>query len=65
MKINYKITLAVIGSFVLGAGAASVLHAQGHVPTYVVAMVNVKDQDAYTKQFLPKVMAAIKENGGE
>jgi uncharacterized protein (DUF1330 family) len=28
-------------------------------------MVNVKDQDAYTKQFLPKVMAAIKENGGE
>jgi hypothetical protein len=33
MKINYKITLAVIGSFVLGAGAASVLHAQGHVPT--------------------------------
>jgi uncharacterized protein (DUF1330 family) len=65
MKINYKITLAVIGSFVLGAGAASVLHAQGHVPTYVVAMVNVKDQEAYGKQFLPKVMAAIKENGGE
>ena len=30
---NYKITAAVIGSFVLGAGAASVLHAQGHAPT--------------------------------
>ena len=28
-------------------------------------MVNVKDQDAYSKQFLPKVMTAIKENGGE
>ena len=41
------------------------LHAQGHAPTFVVAMVNVKDQDAYGKQFLPKVMAAIKENGGE
>jgi uncharacterized protein (DUF1330 family) len=65
MKINYKITLPVIGSFALGAGAASVLHAQGHAPTYVVAMVNVKDQEAYSKQFLPRVMPAIKENGGE
>jgi uncharacterized protein (DUF1330 family) len=66
MKVNYKITLAVIGGFVLGAGAAaSVLHPQGRAPTYVVAMVNVKDQDAYSKQFLPKVMVAIKENGGE
>jgi len=62
---NYKIAAALIGSFVLGAGAVSVLHAQGHAPTYVVAMVNVKDQDAYAKQFLPKVMPAIKENGGE
>jgi len=62
---NYKFAAALIGSFVLGAGAVSVLHAQGHAPTYVVAMVNVTDQDAYAKQFLPKVMPAIKENGGE
>ena len=62
---NYKIAAALIGSFVLGAGVTSVLYAQGHAPTYVVAMVNVKDQDAYAKQFLPKVMPAIKENGGE
>ena len=57
---NYKIAAALIGSFVLGAGVTSVLYAQGHAPTYVVAMVNVKDQDAYAKQFLPKVMPAIK-----
>ena len=62
---TYKIAAALIGSFALGAGAASVLHAQGHTPAYVVAMVNVKDQDGYSKQFLPKVLAAIKENGGE
>ena len=62
---NYKIAAALIGSFVLGAGIASVLHAQGSAPIYLVAMVNVKDQDAYAKQFLPKVMPAIKENGGE
>ena len=35
------------------------------MPTYVVAMVNVKDQEGYAKNFLPKVMPAIKENGGE
>src|ERR1700745_2116161 len=65
MKAKYKIAAALIGSFAMGAGAATVLHAQAHVPTYVVAMVNVKDQDGYAKNFLPKVMPAIKENGGE
>jgi hypothetical protein len=28
-------------------------------------MVNVKDRGAYAKQFLSKILPAIKENGGE
>jgi hypothetical protein len=32
MKANYKIAAALIGSFVLGAGTASVLHAQAKPP---------------------------------
>jgi hypothetical protein len=51
---NYKIAAALIGSFVLGAGIASVLHAQGSAPIYLVAMVNVKDQDAYASNFCPR-----------
>jgi uncharacterized protein (DUF1330 family) len=65
MKSNYKIAAAVIGSFVLGVGAASVLHAQTKPLGYVLAEIDVKDQDGYTKEFLPKAQANIKESGGK
>ncbi len=61
---TYKITAAVIGSFVLGAGAASVLHAQSKPPAYVIAEVDVRDRDGFTNDFLPKVLANTKEHGG-
>lgn len=65
MKSNYKIAAAVIGSFVLGVGTASILHAQAKPLGYVLAQVDVKDQDGYTKDFLPKAQANIKEFGGK
>lgn len=65
MKSNYKIATAVLGSFVLGVGAASVLHAQAKPPAYVVAEIDVKDQDGYSKDFLPKAQANIKEAGAK
>jgi uncharacterized protein (DUF1330 family) len=65
MKSNYKIAAAVITSFVMGAGAISVLHAQAKLPAYVIAEIDVKDQDGYTKDFLPKAQANIKEFGGK
>jgi len=65
MKSNHKIAAAVIASFVLGVGAVSVLHAQVKLPAYVVAEIDVKDQDGYAKDFLPKAQANIKEHGGK
>jgi uncharacterized protein (DUF1330 family) len=65
MTSSYKIAAAVIGSFVLGVGAASVLHAQAKPPAYTFAEIDVKDQDGYTKDFLPKAQANIKESGGK
>ena len=65
MKSNYKIATVVIGSFVLGVGAASVLHAQAKPPAYTWAEIDVKDQDGYAKDFLPKAQANIKEFGGK
>jgi uncharacterized protein (DUF1330 family) len=65
MKSRYKIAAAVIGSFVLGAGAVSILHAQTKAPGYVIAEIDVKDQDGYTKDFVPKAQANIKEFGGK
>ena len=58
---NYKIAAALIGSFVLGAGGVQMLHAQTKPPVYAIAMVNVKDQDGYMKEFLPKAQAGIKK----
>src|SRR5208282_713997 len=65
MKSSYKTVAAVIGSFVLGVGAASVLHAQAKPPAYTFAEIDVKDQDGYAKDFLPKAQANIKESGGK
>ena len=65
MKTNYKIAAAAIGSFVLGVGAASVLHAQGTAPYYGVAEINVKDESGYKTDFLPKAQEMIKAGGGK
>src|SRR5271168_316056 len=65
MNSTYKIAAAVIGSFVLGVSAANVLHAQSKPPGYTWAEIDVKDQDGYTKDFLPKAQASIKESGGK
>jgi uncharacterized protein (DUF1330 family) len=65
MNSTCKITAAVIGSFVLGIGAANVLHAQAKPPGYTWAEIDVKDQDGYAKDFLPKAQAGIKEAGGK
>jgi len=65
MKSNYKIAIGVIGSFVLGVGAASLLHAQGSAPYYEVTEINVKDQAGYEKSGVEKVRDGIKANGGK
>ncbi len=61
---DYKMTAALIGSFVLGAGAASVLHAQGTAPYYEVAEINVKDQTGYEASGVDKVRESQKAYGG-
>ena len=65
MNSTYKIAAAVIGSFVLGVCAANALHAQAKLPGFVLAEIDVKDQDGYAKEFLPKAQANIKEFGGK
>jgi uncharacterized protein (DUF1330 family) len=63
MKSNRKIAAALIGSFVLGAGAVQLLHAQTTPPAYTVAMINVKDEEGYKKDFLPEAQKMIKDGG--
>jgi uncharacterized protein (DUF1330 family) len=65
MKGAYSVAMAMIGSFVLGAGITSTLHAQSKPPAYLFAEIDVKDQDAYTKDYLPKAQGNIEVFGGK
>jgi hypothetical protein len=62
---NTTIAAAIVGSFALGVAAASVLYAQGTVPYYEVAEINVKDQAGYEGSGVDKVREAIKAAGGK
>ena len=65
MKSSFRIGAAVLGSFVLGVGAASVLHAQARLPAYVWAEVDIKDVVGYNNNFLAQARANIRESGGK
>jgi uncharacterized protein (DUF1330 family) len=65
MNVSYKIGAGVVVSFVLGVCAANVLYAQAKPPGYIFVEIDVKDQDSYKNEFLPKAQALIKESGGK
>ena len=65
MKFDRKVMLTAIVSVVLGAGAVELLHAQTTPPAFSVAMINVKDEEGYKKEFLPEAQKMIKEGGGK
>jgi uncharacterized protein (DUF1330 family) len=65
MQAKYKIALALAAGLVLGASAIQVLHAQAKPPSYVVAMINVKDEEGYKTNFLKEAQKQIAEHGGK
>ena len=65
MHISLKMTAAVIGSFVLGAGVIQALHAQAKPPAYVVFEIAVKDKEAYNTGFLKDAQKVIFDHGGK
>ena len=65
MHPKFEKTIAVVGSFMLGAGAIQALHAQAKPPAYVVAEVNVKDRAGYEENFLKNTKTDISQHGGK
>jgi uncharacterized protein (DUF1330 family) len=65
MKASYKIALAIVGNFALGAAAVQSLHAQATPPGYVIVEVNVTDKEGYTKEFFPLIAKEIQASGGK
>jgi uncharacterized protein (DUF1330 family) len=69
IEMKWKIAVAVASAIAVSACGAVIVKAQttapAYLPAYFVGLVNVKDEEGYTKEFLPKVQPLIKEAGGE
>ena len=64
MRTYYIVALSMFVGAALGGGAIQTLHAQVKPPIYYVAEIDVKDPDAYGKEYAPKAQAMIKASGG-
>jgi uncharacterized protein (DUF1330 family) len=64
MKTQYTVTLAMLAGFGLGAVAVQGLHAQASPSVYQVTEIDVMNQEAYVRDYVPRAQAAIKAAGG-
>ena len=64
MKSNYKIGMVLLAGVTMGGLAVEGLHAQAKMPVYYVSEIDVRDVDAYSKDYAPKAQALIKSAGG-
>jgi uncharacterized protein (DUF1330 family) len=65
MNRSVTIGLAMLAGAALGAAAVEGLHAQAKPPVYQVVEIDVLNQDAYVKDYVPKAQAAIRAAGGK
>ena len=63
MKTNYKVAIALVAGAAIGGAAIQGLHAQAKPPAYVVAEIDVTNQDAFIKEYLPLAQKALAEGG--
>jgi uncharacterized protein (DUF1330 family) len=64
MKTYYTVALSMFAGAALGAAAIQGLHAQAKPPVYTVTEIDVKNVDAYIKEYVPVVQPIIKKAGG-
>jgi len=64
MKTRYRMAVAVLTGFGIGAAAVHGLHAQAKPPIYYIAEIDVTNLDAYVKEYAPIAQAGIKKAGG-
>src|SRR5256885_2443972 len=65
MNRHITVGLGMVASAALGATAVQPLHAQTKPPAYNIAEIAIKDQDGYTKEYLPLVTKALTDAGGK
>jgi uncharacterized protein (DUF1330 family) len=65
MQTQYPIALAVVIGVGLGVAGVSAIHAQAKTapPAYVIAEIDVSNQEGYVKEYLPPSSRALLDNG--
>jgi uncharacterized protein (DUF1330 family) len=65
MKTQYAVALALLTGVGLGAAAVQSLHAQAKPPAYVIAEIDVANQEGYAKEYLPAGSKAVLDGGAK
>ena len=65
MKARYTVLAAAVAGFAAGAVTIDQLHAQAKPPVFYVAEIDMKNAEAYQKEYAPKAQASIKKHGGK
>jgi uncharacterized protein (DUF1330 family) len=63
MKLNCRIAIVLLAGVAMGGLAVEGLHAQAKAPVYYISEIDVRDPDAYAKEYAPKAQAIIKAGG--
>ena len=64
MKSNYKVAIALVAGAAIGGAAIQGLHAQAKPPAYVVAEIDVTNQEGFVKEFAPLAVKALATGSG-
>src|SRR5947207_9512173 len=65
MNARYTVLAAAVAGFAAGAVTIEQLHAQAKPPVFYVAEIDMKNAEAYQKEYAPKAQALIKKMGGK
>jgi uncharacterized protein (DUF1330 family) len=64
MKARWIVPLSMLVGSILGAAAIQTLHAQAKPPVYMIAINEVRNQEGYTKEYVPPAQKSVKDHGG-
>jgi uncharacterized protein (DUF1330 family) len=65
VKTQYALALTLLTGVGIGAAAIQGLHAQAKPVAYVIAEIDVSNQDGYAKEYLPPSSKALLDNGAK
>jgi uncharacterized protein (DUF1330 family) len=65
MKIVLASALALVGGICAGAISVPSINAQTNAPVYLIAVNEIRDRDAYFKEYAAPAQQTVKDHGGE